>query len=204
VKRILALMMGAVLALAGFPAFADKYSDTVDLFKKAGESASFFTDSYGYAVFPTIAKGGLGVGAAHGKGRVYEQGKYVGDTSTTQLSFGLQAGGQAYSQIIFFQDQRSFKEFTRGNFEFGAGVSAVAITAAVSGTAGTTGTAAGASGGKKDATTAGEYHKGLAVFMIVKGGAMLEASLAGQKFSYKRLSDGQAERTQHAAAGADR
>jgi len=192
-------MMGAAMALGGGPAFADKYSDTTDLFKKAGESASFFTNSYGYAVFPTIAKGGLGIGAAHGKGRVYEQGKYVGDTSTTQLSVGFQAGGQAYSQIIFFQDQRSFKEFTQGNFEFGADVSAVAITAAVSGTAGTTGKAAGASGGKKDATTAGEYYKGLAVFMIVKGGAMFEASLAGQKFSYKPLSDGEAERTQQAA-----
>jgi len=192
------------MVLAGAPAFADKYSDTVDLFKKAGESASFFTDSYGYAVFPTIGKGGLGIGAAHGKGRVYEQGKYVGDTSMTQLSVGFQAGGQAYSQIVFFQDERSFKEFTRGNFEFGAGVSAVAITAAASGTAATTGTAAGASGGKKDATTAGGYYKGLAVFVIVKGGAMFEASVAGQKFSYKPLSDGQAERTQQAAGRDER
>jgi lipid-binding SYLF domain-containing protein len=75
----------------------------------------------------------------------------------TQLSFGFQAGGQAYSQIVFLEDQRSIKELTRGNFEFGAGVSAVAITAAASGTAGTTGTAAGVSGGKKDATTAGGY-----------------------------------------------
>jgi lipid-binding SYLF domain-containing protein len=196
--------MGAMMALAGSSALADKYSDTIDLFKKAGESASFFTNSYGYAVFPTIAKGGLGIGAAHGKGRAYEQGKYVGDTSMTQLSLGFQAGGQAYSQIIFFEDERSFKEFTRGNFEFGAGVSAVAITAAASGTAGTAGTGAGASGGKKDATTAGGYYKGLAVFVIVKGGAMLEASVAGQKFSYKPVSDGQAQRTQRAAGGNDR
>jgi lipid-binding SYLF domain-containing protein len=203
-NRILAFVLSATMVLAGAPAFADKYSDTVDLFKQAGESASFFTDSYGYAVFPTIGKGGLGIGAAHGKGRVYEQGKYVGDTSMTQLSIGFQAGGQAYSQIVFFQDERSFKEFTRGNYEFGADVSAVAITAAASGTAATTGTAAGASGGKKDATTAGGYHKGLAVFVIVKGGAMVEASVAGQKFSYRRLSDGQAERTQRAAGRDER
>jgi lipid-binding SYLF domain-containing protein len=198
-NRILAFVLSATMVLAGAPAFADKYSDTIDLFKNAGESGSFFTNSYGYAVFPTIVKGGLGVGAAHGKGRVYEQGKYVGDTSMTQVSLGFQAGGQAYGQIVFFQDDRSFKEFTRGNFEFGAGVSAVAITAAALGTAGTTGSAAGASGGKKDATTAGGYYKGLAVFMIVKGGAMFEASVAGQKFSYKPLSEGQAERTQQAA-----
>jgi lipid-binding SYLF domain-containing protein len=182
---IYALLTLAILITAADVALADEYDDTVSLFKHAGQSGSFFHNCYGYAVFPTIGKGGLGVGAAHGKGRVYEKGNYVGDTSMTQLSVGFQAGGQAYSQIVFFQDQRAFSEFTSGNFEFAAGVGAVAITAAASGTAGTGGTSAGASGGKKDATTAGEYQKGMAVFTIVKGGAMFEASVAGQKFSYK-------------------
>ncbi|MEJ1963150.1 MAG: lipid-binding SYLF domain-containing protein [Gammaproteobacteria bacterium] len=176
---------GAAMLLAAAAVLADAYSDTITLFKNAGESASFFSKSYGYAVFPTIGKGGLVVGGAHGTGRVYRQGKEVGDTSITQLSVGLQAGGQAYSQMIFFQDKRAFDEFTAGNFEFGAGVSAVVITAAASGTAGSTGANASASGGKKDAKTAGEYHKGMAIFTIVKGGAMAEASVAGQKFSYK-------------------
>src|SRR5262249_55991709 len=103
--------------------------------------------------FPRIGKGGVGGGAAHGKGRVYEQGKYVGDTSMTQVSVGFQAGGQAYSQIVFFQDKRSFDEFTSGNFEFAAGVSAVAITAGVSGSAGTHGSSSGASRGKDHADT---------------------------------------------------
>jgi len=103
----------------------------------------------------------------------------------TQLSVGFQAGGQAYSEIIFLQDQRAFDEFTSGQFEFDASVGAVAITAAAGGSAGTQGTSAGASGGKKDAATIGEYHKGMAVFTIVKGGAMYEAALAGQKFKYK-------------------
>lgn len=166
-------------------AWADKYSDTIELFKNAGQSAAFFTSSYGYAVFPTIGKAGLVVGGAHGSGRVYEHGRYVGEASMNQVSVGFQAGGQAYSQIIFFQDKRVFDEFTAGDFEFDASVSAVAITAAASGTAGTTGASAAASGGKKDATTAGEYYKGMAVFSIVKGGAMYEASVAGQKFSYQ-------------------
>jgi lipid-binding SYLF domain-containing protein len=180
------LMMAALLVPAAV-AVAASYPETINLFKNAGESAEFFRKSYGYAVFPTIGKGGLVVGAAHGDGRVYEHAKYVGDTSMTQLSVGLQAGGQAYSQIIFFEDKRAFDEFTNGNFEFGAGVSAVAITAAASGSAGTTGASGGASAGKKDATTAaaGGYYKGMAVFTIVKGGAMYEAALQGQKFSYK-------------------
>jgi lipid-binding SYLF domain-containing protein len=175
------------LALLADPALADSYADTVALFKIAGASASFFDASYGYAVFPTIGKAGIGIGGAHGKGRVYQQGKYVGDTSMTQLSIGFQAGGEAYSEIIFFEDQRALSEFTSGDFEFGGNVSAVAITAGASATAGTEGASAGASGGKKDATTAGRYQKGVAVFTIAKGGLMYEASVAGQKFSFKAL-----------------
>ena len=185
-KMITSLIL-AMLMLAGSLAWADEYTDTVARFKQAGESAKFFDNSYGYAVFPTIAKGGLGVGAARGKGRVYEQGKYVGDTAMTQVSVGLQAGGQAYTQMIFFADKRAFDEFTSGNFEFGAGVNAVVITAGASASTGTTGSAAGASGGKNDASTRGQYQKGMAVFTIAKGGLMYEASVAGQKFSYKPL-----------------
>jgi lipid-binding SYLF domain-containing protein len=166
-------------------AHADADSDTVKLFKDAGQSAAFFSKSYGYAVFPTIGKGGLGVGGARGSGRVYAHGKLIGDTTMTQLSIGFQAGGTAYSQIIFFQDKRALDEFTSGNFEFSAGVSAIAITSGASASSGTSGAGASASGGKKDASTAGEFYKGMAVFTIAKGGLMYEASVAGQKFSYK-------------------
>jgi lipid-binding SYLF domain-containing protein len=186
-KLTSAFLLVTSLLLASTPALADKYSDTVSLFKNAGQSATFFGNSYGYAVFPTIGKAGLGVGGAHGEGRVYEQGKHVGDTKMTQLSIGWQAGAEGYSEIIFFQDKRAFDEFTSGNFELGANVSAVVITAAASGTATTTGSTATASGGKKDASTAGKYDKGTAIFVISKGGLMYEASVAGQKFSYKPL-----------------
>lgn len=178
-------MLIAMISLVAVTAFADEYDDTVAIFKNAGESGSFFEKSYGYAVFPTVGKGGLGIGAAHGKGRVFEQGKYVGDVSMNQLSVGLQAGGQAFSQIIFFEDKRAFDEFTSGNFEFEATMQAVAITAAATASAGTSGSAAGASGGKKDAATVGRYHKGMAVFTVAKGGLMYQATVAGQKFSYK-------------------
>jgi lipid-binding SYLF domain-containing protein len=166
-------------------AWADEFDDTIEIFEQAGESDNYFDNSYGYAVFPTIGKGGIGIGGAYGKGRVYARGNYVGDTSMTQVTIGLQLGGQAYSQIIFFQDQRAFEEFTGGNFEFSAGASAVAITAGASAQATTTGSSAGASGGKRDAvTTAPGYYKGMAVFTVAKGGLMYEASVGGQKFSY--------------------
>jgi lipid-binding SYLF domain-containing protein len=185
VRRVLVFAVCAAVTLSSAAALADSYGETIDLFKKAGASSRFFDDCYGYAVFPTIGKGGIVIGGAHGKGRVYEHGKAVGSSTMTQLSLGFQLGGEAFSQIVFFQDERAFKEFTGGQFEFGAGASAVVITAAASGTAGSAGASAGASGGKKDATTAGKYHKGMAVFTIVKGGAMYELSVSGQKFKYE-------------------
>jgi len=186
-KTAAASVLIALLSLVATAAGADKYDETITLFKNAGQSASFFDNAYGYAVFPTIGKGGLGVGAAHGSGRVFEHGKHVGNAKMNQVSVGLQAGGQAYSQIVFFEDERAFKEFTSGEFAFGADIGAVAITASASASAGSKGTSAGASGGKKDASNVGGYHKGVAVFTLVKGGAMYEAAVAGQKFKYKSL-----------------
>lgn len=186
-KRLLSIFALVLLASPISPARADSYSDTISIFKNAGQSGNFFKTAYGYAVFPTVGKGGAGIGGAFGKGQVYARGKHVGDTSVTQLTVGFQLGGQAYSEIIFFQDERAFKEFTSGNFEFGADATAVAITAGANAKASTTGASAGASATKHNAATAGEYHKGTAIFTVVKGGLMYEASIGGQKFSYTSL-----------------
>jgi lipid-binding SYLF domain-containing protein len=181
--RTFALLLLLIVPISH--AWADEYTDTINVFRNAGESGDFFNKSYGYAVFPTIGKGGIGIGGAYGKGRVYAGGNHVGDTSMTQLTVGFQLGGEAYSQIIFFEDERAFNEFTSGNFEFSATASAVAITAGASAAATTTGSSAGASGGKNDATTKGAgFYKGMAVFTVAKGGLMYEASIGGQKFSY--------------------
>ena len=180
-------LLGLLLVLPLASAWAEdeeaKYADAVQVFQNAGESGDFFDNSYGYAIFPTIGKAGFVVGGAYGKGRVYLGGNHVGDTTMTQLSVGFQLGGQAYSEIIFFKDQRAFDEF-RDNFEFGAQATAVAVTAGVSAGASTSGASAGASGGKNDATTVGSYYKGMAIFIVAKGGLMYEASVSGQKFTY--------------------
>jgi lipid-binding SYLF domain-containing protein len=173
----------ALLLIAGM-AHAAKYADTINLFRNAGESASFFHRSYAYAVFPTVGEGGFVVGGALGKGHVYVHGHLVGDTTMGQVSVGFQAGGKAYSQIIFFEDKRALDEFESGSFEFSAGASAIAITAAAGASAGTSGASAEASGGQKDARATGVYEKGMAVFTIAKGGLMYAATIAGQKFSY--------------------
>ena len=188
-KASLILPLLSLVLLVAAPARADEYSDTIKSFMNAGESGKFFDSAYGYAVFPTIGKVGLVIGGAYGRGRVYAAGQYVGDTAMTQLTAGWQLGGQAFSQIIFFQNQTAYEEFTAGNFEFSAQATAVAITAGVSADASTTGgLSAGASGGKNDATTVhGGYRRGLAVFTIATGGLMFEAVLGGQKFSYTPL-----------------
>jgi lipid-binding SYLF domain-containing protein len=180
------VLVAACAGMAG-PAWADRYSSTITLFRHAGASGSYFEKSYGYAVFPTIGKGGLAVGGAYGRGRVYQHGRAVGATSMTQVSVGFQAGGEGYSEIIFFEDKASFDKFAAGDFALGANVGAVAITAGASASAGTSGTTAAISGDKNDAKTAGGYFEGLAVFTIAKGGLMYEATVAGQKFSYRPL-----------------
>ncbi|HVE49779.1 MAG TPA: YSC84-related protein [Casimicrobiaceae bacterium] len=186
IKRLTTLFALAFVALAqATPASADEYTDTIALFKKAGQSAAYFNTAHAYAVFPTIGKGGVGIGGAHGNGRVYEKGKYIGNTSMTQVTVGFQLGGQAFSEIIFFEDARALKEFTSGNFAFGAEASAVAITAGASAQAGTSGASAAASGSQDKAKTAGRYYKGMAIFTVAKGGLMFEATLGGQKFNYK-------------------
>jgi lipid-binding SYLF domain-containing protein len=129
--------------------------------------AQFFENSAGYAVFPNVGKGGIGVGGAHGKGLVIQNDQVIGKTSLSQLTVGLQLGGQVYSQFIFFRDQTALDSFRRGNFEFGAQASAVAVTL----------------GASADAN----YDKGVAVFTHVGGGLMYEATIGGQKFNYKDI-----------------
>ena len=186
-KRLTSIIAFVLVALAVSPAWADEYTDTIGIFRNAGQSGAFFKTAYGYAVFPTIVKGAFIVGGAHGDGRVYAKDKHVGNSSMTQASVGLQIGGEGYSEIVFFQDERAFKEFTSGNFEFGAGAQAVAATAAAQAQTSTAGSSAGASASNKNAATAGNYNKGMATFTVVKGGLMAGVSIGGQKFSYTPL-----------------
>jgi lipid-binding SYLF domain-containing protein len=186
------LIAGAALAVSFTTARADsdtvKTEKAVSLFRHAGESAWFFRHSYGYAIFPTIGEGAFVVGGAGGKGQVFIHGREIGEATLAQVSVGFQAGGQAFTEIIFFADKRAADEFESGNFEFGADAKVVAITAGADASAATNGAEVGVSGGEKDARTIGHYYKGMAVFTIAKGGLMYQAAVSGQKFSFKPLS----------------
>lgn len=180
-----AFVTGLLMTVFCSTVYADKFEDTKNMFMKAG-SSNMFETAYGYALFPTIGKGGFVVGGAYGEGRVYEQGKYIGDTTMTQATVGFQLGGTGFSQVIFFKDKRALTEFTNGNFEFGAEAQATAITASASASANTAGSSVTASGTKNNATTDGAYNKGMATYTITKGGLMYEASIGGQKFSFTK------------------
>ena len=186
----LKILAGLFLALciSTIAQAAEDFSETIKTFKESPQVQPFFKNAYGYAVFPTIGKGGVGIGGAHGKGQVYQGGKVTGKTSMTQITVGLQFGGQAFSQIIFFQDKRSYDEFTSGNFEFSAQATAVAITAGAQAQAGTTGSTAGATaGGDAGKQAKVSYSKGMAIFTHAKGGLMYEATLGGQKFNFEPI-----------------
>ena len=180
----LVLTAGVFIAAAQ----ADDYADTIAVFKASPAVASFFDNAYGYAVFPTIGKAGFIVGGAYGKGQVYRGGKLTGRSKVFEGSFGLQLGGKAFRQIIFFQDQRAYDKFTSGGFEFDATAQAVIITAGAQAQAGTGGSTAGATAGPKTGAQAKTaYHNGMAVFIHSVGGLMGELSVSGQKFSFEPL-----------------
>lgn len=137
------------------------------LLESSPDMQRYFDAAAGYVVIPTVAKGGIGIGGARGKGLLYENGEPTAEVTMTQLSIGLQLGGQAYSEFVFFEDEKSLENFKEGNYEFGAQASAVAITTGASVDAG--------------------YESGVAIFTQAKGGLMYEASVGGQKFKVKGL-----------------
>ena len=173
-KAILHVMLSLVLLVSSATAFGSwdptevqdrdaKAQEAIATFKESDPSIQrFFDAASGYVVIPTVGKAGFGIGGARGKGALYENGELTALVTMSQLSFGFQWGGQAYSEFIFFEDAETLENFKRGKFEMGAQVSAVAIKSGVS------------------ADT--NFNSGMAVFTQAKGGLMYEASVGGQKF----------------------
>lgn len=145
-----------------------KTTAAIENFKsRDADMRRFFDGAYGYAVFPEITKAGLGIGGAHGEGYVYEQGVRIGYSELSQATIGAQIGGQEYAEVIFFETATALEDFKAGNFEFSGQASAVAA----------------ASGASADA----DYKNGVVVFTLPISGAMLEASIGGQDFTYRPL-----------------
>jgi lipid-binding SYLF domain-containing protein len=148
------------------PLAEEKAQKVIETFKeKNSKMESYFEDSYGYVIFPSIGKGAVGFGGAYGRGLVYENDQLIGNAKMTQVTLGFQWGGQAYSEVIFFEDEAALNSFKGNNLEFSGQASAVAAIY----------------GASADIA----YEHGVAVYTIAKGGLMYEASLGGQKFKFR-------------------
>ncbi|PZP51301.1 MAG: hypothetical protein DI598_03555 [Pseudopedobacter saltans] len=173
-KRILAFSF-LMLLVVGVNAQTKKQKRIIDdavkakatLLEKDEGLKKFFNDAAGYVIFPNVGKGGLIIGGASGNGAVYEKGKLVGMADLKKVNIGLQAGGQAIIEVIFFETEKELKNFQQSNYEFAADASAVALK---------TGVAVNA-----------QYKEGVAVFALPKAGLMADASVGGQKFTYNPL-----------------
>lgn len=170
-KSVIGVMLASIVLVATSwawdPTEAEelhsKAQATIAAFKDVDSGlGKFFEDAAGYVVIPTVGKAGFGIGGARGKGVLYENEAVSAIVTLTQLSFGFQWGGQAYSEFIFFRDAAALADFKRGNYELGAQASAVAITAGASANV--------------------NYSSGVAIFTQAKGGLMYEAAVGGQKF----------------------
>lgn len=179
-SRFSAITLGAVVALVSVSAWAKDYEGgsnedladisraktTLETFKENDAGLDVhLRDAVGYAVFPQIGKGGLVVGAASGAGILFENGKATGKVRMTQVNVGATIGGQSYSEVIIFKDASALNDFKRGQFAVSSDASAVA--------------------GGTGASQSLKYTRGVAVMTMAKGGLMAEASIGGQKFTFK-------------------
>jgi lipid-binding SYLF domain-containing protein len=146
---------------------ADAGEAKADFIKTDGLMSSLFNNAYAYVIFPNVGKGAVGIGGATGNGAVYQNGKLIGMAKMTQVTIGFQWGGQAYREVIFFENKEALDRFKEDKIEFSAQASAVAATAGASANA--------------------KYVDGVMIFTQIKGGLMYEASVGGQKFKFRKL-----------------
>jgi lipid-binding SYLF domain-containing protein len=167
----LLLLAAGALALTAFGAddeLAAEAQKAVKTLQSADSTlTNLFTDAAGFAVFPSVGKGGLIFGGEHGKGIVYEKGKPIGEVTLTEINVGPQVGGQSFYEVIFFETTEALANFKQSNFEMSAEVSAVAAS--------------------EGAALNAKYRNGVVVFTLARTGLMVQASIGGQKFKYKPL-----------------
>lgn len=173
--KALILLAGFLFSVSAFSQSSSKKKKIIEdaqtakaaFIKADGLMSNLFAGSYGYVIFPNVGKGGIGVGGAAGNGAVYENGVLIGTAKMTQATIGFQWGGQAYREVIFFENKKTLDNFKENKFEFSAQASAVAVTAGASGNA--------------------KYKNGVMIFTQTKGGLMYEASVGGQKFQFSKI-----------------
>ena len=165
---LLASVSSALTASGADDELAAEAQKAIKVLQSADSAlTNLFTDAAGFAVFPSVGKGGLIFGGEHGKGIVYEKGKPIGEATLTEINVGLQVGGQSFYEVIFFETTEALADFKQSNFEMSAEVSAVAAA--------------------EGAALNAKYRNGVVVFTLARTGLMVQAAIGGQKFKYKPL-----------------
>jgi lipid-binding SYLF domain-containing protein len=185
--RLTGVVLAAVLATSNIALAqeVEDYSKTIELFRAIPQVAPYFGSAYGYAVWERIGRGGLGIGGATGRGQVYVGGQVTGFSRLMDITFGAQAGGQSYRQVIFFEDKAAYDKFTSGKFEFDASASAVAVTASAQASASTRGASAAAGVGSPNTGAGVGYVNGMQTFTVAEGGLMYAATIGGQRYNFR-------------------
>ncbi len=165
----------------------EDFSETIELFRGIPQVAPYLESAYGYAVWKRIGRGGFGIGGATGRGQVYAGGNVTGFSRLMDITIGAQAGGQAYRQIIFFENKAAYDKFTAGKFEFDASASAVAVTASAQASASTRGATATAGVGSPSTGAGVGYTNGMQTFTMAEGGLMYAATVGGQRYNFKAV-----------------
>ena len=175
-RRIVGLIATLTVAgaVAAAAADAERLStdvrDTIQMYRShSTDMQQRFDTAYGYAVFPSVGKGAIGIGGAEGRGQVFEKGALIGTAKLTQGSVGAQLGAQSYSEVIFFETPKALDDFRDGKTAFSAGLSA----------------ALASKGGGGEA----KYQGGVIVHTMARSGLMFEASVGGQHFKFTALGE---------------
>lgn len=171
-KKIFVITLFSFIAVSLFAQSEAKKDKIIEDAKEAKEDfiegdwqmKKFFSEAYGYVIYPNVGKGGIGIGGAAGNGVAWEQGNMIGMAKLSQVSIGFQWGGQAYREVIFFESKKEMDRFKENKVELSAQASAIAVTA----------------GASADA----KYVDGVMVYTMQKGGLMYEAAVGGQKFKF--------------------
>ena len=166
VLTTLLLMTPALGSVAAAEDLREEAQKAIGVLQNADSGlTNFFNGSPGFAIFPSVGKGGLFFGAEHGNGVLYEKGKPIGEATLTEFNVGPQVGGQSFYEVIFFETPDALAHFKQGNLEMSAETSAVYVT--------------------QGASLNAKYRNGVMVFTLTRGGLMVDASIGGQKFKYK-------------------
>ena len=132
------------------------------------EIRKVIANGYGYAIFPEVGKGGAVVGGAFGRGEVFQEGRFVGYAKIEQATVGAQVGGQSYDMLMVFENAETMMKFKNNEWTASANASAVIL--------------------KEGAGTSTDFKNGVALYVRPTGGAMAEASIGGQKFTFEPAS----------------